>query len=72
MIGASKIRVAPMKEQTIPTLELLGATILLHLINGIHKDPTLRVDKYCWTNLLTTLCWINSKQWKQYTYEKLC
>ena len=32
---ASKSRVAPMKEQTIPRLELLGPTILAHFVDSV-------------------------------------
>ena len=34
-IIASKARVVPVKTQTIPRLELLGATILSHLIHNV-------------------------------------
>ena len=64
---ASKTRVAPLKEQTIPRLELLGATILSRLISAVKKEPSLDCNTYCWTDSLTVLCWVkNSKQWKQY------
>jgi len=69
---ASKTQVAPLKEQTVPRLELLGATIPLRLMSAICEDPVLRVDTYCWTDSLTTLCWIkNNRQWKQYVKNRV-
>ena len=63
---SSKTRVAPMKTQTIPGLELLGATILSRLVTHICETPTLDLDTFCWTDSLTVLCWLkNNKQWKQ-------
>lgn len=64
---SSKTRVAPMKTQTIPWLELLGTTILSRLVTCIRETPTLDHDTYCWTDSLTVLCWLkNNKQWKKY------
>ena len=63
----SKTRVAPIKEQTIPRLELLGATILSRLLSSIHENSGFNYDTYCWTDSLTVLCWVkNTKPWKQY------
>ncbi|KAK6191879.1 hypothetical protein SNE40_003459 [Patella caerulea] len=65
---ASKARVSPIKKQTIPRLELLGATILARLMDTIIstlKFTNLRA--FYWTDSYTTLCWIgNNRQWKQY------
>ena len=64
---SSKIKVAPLKEQTIPWLELLGATILSWLVSCICKNSNLDYDTYYWTDSVTVLCWMkNHKQWKQY------
>ena len=64
---ASKTRVAPLKEQTIPQLELLGATILSCLVSCVRKNPNFDYDTYHWTDSVTVLCWLkNHKQWKQY------
>lgn len=66
-IMASKTRVAPIKGQTIPRLELLGATILSRLVNTILQSLSIRPQVYCWTDSLTVLCWIkNHRHWKQY------
>ena len=66
---ASKSRVAPMKEQTIPRLKLLGATILAHLVDSVLPCFQFKLELYCWTDSYTVLCWIKNaddKQWKKY------
>ena len=69
---SSKTRVAPLKEQTIPRLELLGATILSRLVSCIRKNSNLDYDTYYWTDSLTVLCWLkNHKQWKQYVKNRV-
>lgn len=63
---ASKSRVAPMKRQTIPRLELLGALILARLVNKLKSIGT-EFPTVLWTDSMTTLCWIkNERVWKQY------
>ena len=55
------------KGQTIPRLELLGATILSHLVNTILRSLPMKPQVYCWTDSLAVLCWIkNHRYWKQY------
>ena len=67
---ASKTRVAPLKRQSIPRLELLGATLLARLLNAIKGTltPLLgEIRSYCWVDSYTSLCWIkNDRCWKQY------
>ena len=64
---ASKTRVAPVKTQTIPRLELLGATILARLVYTVLQNFCVKPDVYCWTDSLTVLCWVkNNRHWKQY------
>jgi len=64
---ASKTRVASIKGQTIPRLELLGATILSRLVNTILKSLPVTLQVYCWTDSMIVLCWIkNHRHWKQY------
>ena len=46
---ASKTRVTPVKTQTIPRLELLGATILSRLMYTILQNFRVKPDVYCWT-----------------------
>ena len=69
---SSKTRVAPLKEQTIPRLELLGAVILSRLVSCVCKSPNLNYPIHCWTDSLTVLCWVrNNKQWKQYVKNRV-
>ena len=53
---ASRTRVAPLKRQTIPRLELLGATILARLVNKILSNFKFRVEVYYWTDSYTVMC----------------
>ena len=68
-IIASKTRVAPMKVQTIPRLELLAALILTQLVDTLKKSleslPSLVT--YYWTDSTVVLHWIrNQRPWRQY------
>jgi len=67
---ASKTRVAPMKKQSIPRLELMGATLLARLLSTVKSvlQPTLgNINSYCWVDSYTALCWIrNNRCWRQY------
>ena len=72
---ASKTRVAPIKRQTIPRLELLGANILARLVDSIIQSLTSIkeiADVVLWTDSFTTLCWIqNHKAWKTYVQNRV-
>ena len=68
---ASKSRVAPIKKQTIPRLELLGALILARLVNKL-KSLDIESPAVLWTDSMTTLCWIkNERVWKQYVGQRV-
>ena len=71
---ASKTRVAPIKSQTIPRLELLGAVISARLFNSISNSLLIDddIEKLFWTDCTTTLQWIqNDKPWKQYVRQRV-
>ena len=72
---ASKTRVAPMKRQSIPRLELLGATILARLMNSIQRALSplpLTLECFYWTDSYTVLCWVrNNKSWKPYVQHRV-
>ena len=69
---SSKTRMAPLKEQTIPQLELLGATILATLIHVVLKCLISNIKIYCWTDSYTALCWIkNDKPWRPYVQHRV-
>ena len=65
---ASKTRVVPIKTQTIPRLELLGAVILSRLVDTIQRSLPVPVNQVVyWVDSRVVLCWIqNEKPWKQY------
>ena len=72
---ASKSRVAPIKKQTTPRLELLGATILARLIKSIVRvlaSLKLDLEVILWTDSFTVLCWIcNNRAWKPYVQNRV-
>jgi len=57
---ASKTRVAPVKRQSIPRLELLGALILARLVNAVLKCCPQKPSVTCWVDSTATLFWIRN------------
>ena len=71
---SSKTKVAPIKQQSIPRLELLGATILVRIVNTVKNAIPFakEIEIVYWTDSLTTLFWIKSnKVWKQYVRHRV-
>ena len=65
IIVTSKSKVAPLKETSIPRLELLGALVLSKLILRVRSamERLLVVTRiYCWTDSMVVLYWLNSKR----------
>ena len=66
----SKSRVAPLKEMTIPRLELLSARILATLVDTVKKalSPQLEIKTVkLWLDSKTALSWIQGQgEWKQW------
>ena len=65
--GLAKFRskVCPMKEQTIPRLELLAANILARLSNTVSKCLCAQFDgltRFHWTDSSVILCWIKNRK----------
>jgi len=59
---ASKTRVAPLKQVSLPRLELLGAVVAAQLINQVEKALRRPAEsKFCWTDSTITLAWIKSE-----------
>lgn len=57
--GIAKTRVAPVKAQTIPRLELYGAVLLVRLLNKLQEELKLNVVKtYAWSDSQVVLAWI--------------
>ena len=72
---ASKTRVAPLKELSIPRLELMAARILAQLVNTIRSalSTQLKLDgvRY-WLDSKTALCWIRNRgEWKQFVKHRV-
>ena len=73
---ASKTRVAPLSQLTIPRLELLSALILSRLITTVEEalKPLVAIEKiYCWTDSTTALHWIigTNKEWKTFVENRV-
>ena len=64
---SSKTRVAPIKQQTITRLELLGALISARLVSTLLTSFPREIKPTFWVDSIATLCWIRHyKPWKQY------
>ena len=66
----SKTRIAPLKTQTIPRLELMSAFILAKLMSRVQKalgHEVTELKTRFWVESKTVLCLINNKgEWKQF------
>ena len=66
----SKTRVAPLKELSIPRLELLACLILVKLMNTVKNAliSQVSIQKWnLWSDSMTALYWIRNKgEWKQF------
>ena len=69
---ASKTKVAPVKKQTIPRLELAAATLLAKLVDSLLKALDWKVEVFYWVDSMTTLHWIrNDRMWKPYIQHRV-
>ena len=74
VIVTSKTRVAQVKHQTIPRLELLGALVLTRLVSTVRKslDSSTHLNCFYWTDSTVVLFWIrNNKPWRQYVAHRV-
>lgn len=66
---SSKSRVAPLKPQSIPRLELLAAVLGVRLMNNVLQGHDVTLDDIvCWSDSKTVLCWLSMdpKLFKQF------
>ena len=73
---ASKTRVAPLNQQTIPRLELLSCLLLAKLISHVLEALATVIDVQigsCFTDSKVALYWIKGqgKQWKQFVQNRV-
>lgn len=62
---AGKTRCAPVKEMTVPRLELQAALLATRLLNEVRESHELQITRVVmWTDSQTVLQWIRSKQRK--------
>lgn len=71
----SKTRVAPLKTQTIPRLELMSGRVLAKFMETVHNALTEEVEimgSRRWLDSKTALWWINNKgEWKQFVRQRV-
>ena len=58
----SKSRVAPVKQQSLPRLELMAAVVAARLGSFVHSSLNLNVSMYYWSDSQIVLCWLKSKK----------
>ncbi|XP_065195785.1 uncharacterized protein LOC135827185 [Sycon ciliatum] len=72
---AAKTRVAPLKQQTIPRLELLSALVLARLMASVSSTlAELKIDQIlCWSDSQVALAWIAGVEqtWKQFVESRV-
>lgn len=62
-IVASKTRLAPKRELSIPRLELLAAVIAAKYLDYVHRELKIEnSDKYLWGDLRCVISWVASKK----------
>ena len=66
---AAKSRVAPLRQLTVPRLELSGAVLACRLAATVKNELRVKVDQlFFWTDSTTVLRWINSRSCRFHTF----
>ncbi|XP_063989736.1 uncharacterized protein LOC135168999 [Diachasmimorpha longicaudata] len=74
IIVCAKTRVAPLKEMTIPRLELTAALLLTRLAKTTHQMLELNnVETHLWSDSSVALAWISShpSRWKEFVHNRV-
>ncbi|XP_045462033.1 uncharacterized protein LOC123672092 [Harmonia axyridis] len=70
----AKSRVAPIKQVTLPRLELMAAVLLVELQEKVRQALKIKFDRFhFWTDSMITLCWIQStpKRWNTFVANRV-
>lgn len=63
----SKTKVAPLKPQSVPRLEVKSGTLGTRMLNTIKKHHSFPIARqYMWTDSMVSLAWIKSKDPRRY------
>lgn len=76
-LWTAKTKVAPMKNLTIPRIELLACVLLAKLMEKLTHTIECETKvhrKFCWNDSIIAYHWINQpqKEWKQWVKTRVC